>query len=52
MRCESVCAESEFAGRNFLTTEEKAAKLQDYAKWLDNESKGVEEAIVKLKKAS
>ena len=53
MRCgETLCMESEFAGRQFLTAEEKIEKLQDYAKWLDNESKGVKEAVAKLKKAS
>lgn len=39
-------------GRQFLTTEEKIEKLEEYKKWLDNESKGVEETIEKLKKAS
>ena len=39
-------------GRQFLTTEEKIEKLKEYKKWLDNESKGVEEAITELKKAS
>ena len=38
--------------RHFLTTEEKIEKLEEYKKWLDNESKGVEEAIEELKKAS
>jgi len=39
-------------GRQFLTTEEKIERLKEYKKWLENESKGVEEAIEKLKKAS
>lgn len=39
-------------GRRFLTTEEKIGKLKEYKNWLDNESKGVEEAIDKLKKTS
>ncbi len=39
-------------GRQFLTSEEKIEKLEEYKNWLDNESKGVEEAIEKLKKAS
>lgn len=39
-------------GRHFLTTEEKIEKLEEYKNWLNNESKGVEEAIAKLKKAS
>ena len=38
--------------KGFLTTEEKIEKLKEYKEWLDNESKGVEEAISKLKKAS
>ncbi len=41
-----------YHGRRFLTTEEKIERLQEYKEWLDNESKGVEEAILKLKKAS
>jgi len=39
-------------GRQFFTTEEKIEKLKEYKKWLDNESKGVEETITELKKAS
>ncbi len=39
-------------GRHFLTSEEKIEKLEEYKKWLDNESKGVEETIENLKKAS
>jgi hypothetical protein len=39
-------------GRHFLTTDEQIEKLEEYKNWLDNESKGVEEAIAKLKKAS
>lgn len=35
--------------RQFLTKEEKIKKLKEYKDWLDNESKGVEEAITKLK---
>jgi hypothetical protein len=35
-------------GRHFLTKEEKIAKLKEYKQWLDNESKGVEEAITEL----
>ncbi len=38
--------------RQFLTSEEKIDKLEEYNQWLDNESKGVEEAIENLKKAS
>lgn len=36
-------------GRQFLTKEEKIKKLTEYKNWLDNESKGVEETIAKLK---
>jgi hypothetical protein len=39
-------------GRQFLTNDEKIEKLEEYKSWLDNESKGVEEAIERLKKAS
>jgi hypothetical protein len=35
-------------GRRFLTKEEKINKLTQYKKWLDNESKGVGEAIKEL----
>jgi len=38
-------------GRQFLTTEEKVAKLQKYKEWLENEAKGVDEAIARVKKA-
>lgn len=46
-----MCYES-CHGRHFLTTEEKIDRLEEYKNWLDNESKGVTEAIDKLKKAS
>jgi len=36
-------------GRMFLTKEEKLEKLKEYKTWLENESKGVDEAIAKLK---
>jgi hypothetical protein len=36
-------------GRLFLTKEEKLKELAEYKNWLDNESKGVEETIAKLK---
>ena len=53
MECETTsCCGSEYSGRSFLTSEEKINKLEDYRKWLDNESKGVQESISKLKKAS
>ena len=38
--------------RQFLTKEEKIEHLEEYKKWLKNETKGVEEAIENLKKAS
>ena len=50
MTCGIYCGSHH--GRQFLTAEEKIEKLEEYKKWLDNESKGVEEAIAKLKKAS
>ncbi len=51
MQCETNCCGSEMEGRRFLTTEEKVEKLQDYKQWLESETKGVDEAIKKLKKA-
>jgi hypothetical protein len=39
-------------GRHFPTKEEKIEYLKEYKKWLENEAKGVEEAINELKKAS
>jgi hypothetical protein len=47
MECETSCCGSE--GRQFLTTEEKMEKLNTYKKWLQDEAKGVEEAITKIK---
>ena len=38
--------------RNFITTEEKIQHLEEYKKSLENEIKGVDELIEKLKKAS
>ncbi|UCH71416.1 MAG: DUF5320 domain-containing protein [Thermoplasmatales archaeon] len=38
--------------RNFITTEEKVQHLEEYKKSLENEIKGVDELIEKLKKAS
>jgi hypothetical protein len=37
--------------RQFFATEEKIEHLEEYKKWLDRESKGVEERIKELKKA-
>jgi len=36
--------------RKFLTTEEKVARLEEYRDALQNEAKGVQEAIERLKK--
>ena len=38
--------------RNFITNEEKIEHLKQYKKSLENEIKGVEEIIEKLKKAN
>lgn len=35
--------------RMFLTKEEKITHLNKYKEWLQNEAKGVDEAITKLK---
>ena len=51
MYCETSCCETEMEGRRFLTNQEKVDKLQKYQEWLENEAKGVDEAITKLKKA-
>ena len=37
--------------RMFLTKEEKIEHLTKYKEWLQNETKGVDEAIANLKKA-
>ncbi len=37
--------------RMFLTKEEKITHLTKYKEWLQNEAKGVDEAITKLKEA-
>lgn len=37
--------------RMFLTKEEKITHLSKYKEWLENEAKGVDEAITKLKEA-
>jgi len=39
-------------GRHFLTTEEKIKHLEEYHKWLEMESKGVEETLSKLRETS
>ncbi len=52
MNCEtesSDCCSTE--NRRFLTKEEKLEKLGKYKSWLDNEAKGVNEAMQKLAKA-
>lgn len=64
MKCETACCESDASdktccgngccgneGRRFLTTEEKIQELTEYKQWLENETKGVNEAMAKLKKA-
>jgi len=35
----------------FLTKEEKTDQLKKYKEWLENETKGVNEAIAKLKES-
>lgn len=52
MMCTAISCEDKYSGRQFLTKEEKIEKLEEYKEWLDNESKGVEETISRLKKAS
>jgi hypothetical protein len=52
MKVGQGCCGSQQEGRHFLTKEEKIAKLKEYKDWLDSESKGVDETISKLKKAS
>ena len=49
MGCNTMCGPC--GDRQFLTKEENIEKLKDYKKYLENEAKGVEEAISKLKKA-
>ena len=44
---EDMCC-STHHGRHFPTKEEKLKKLTEYKNWLDNESKGVSEAIEEL----
>ena len=46
-----MCHEA-YCGRQFLTAKEKIERLEYYKKWLDNESKGVGEAIARIKKTS
>ena len=53
MMCGTISScDEKFSGRNFLTKEEKIEKLNEYKQWLDSESKGIDEVISKLKKAS
>jgi len=42
----------EYFGRKFLTKEEKIEKANAHDELLDNESKGIEKAVLKLKEAS
>ena len=51
INCEAFVCENTFADRKFLTREEKARVLEEYKEWLDSVSKGVAEAIAKLKRA-
>lgn len=48
MECGTMCGSGE---RRFLTTEEKMERLKEYKAYLENEAKGVEEAIARIKKA-
>ena len=41
-----------YCGRHFLTKQEKIEHLEEYKKWLEQETKGVEEALQELVKAS
>ena len=41
-----------YCWRHFPTKEEKIEHLEEYKKWLENETKGVQEAIDEIKKAS
>jgi hypothetical protein len=45
---ENVCCCTPHS-RMFLTKEEKIDHLNKYKEWLENEAKGVDEAIAKLK---
>ena len=45
------CTGGEFHPRMFLTKEEKITHLNKYKEWLQNEAKGVDEAIERLKQA-
>jgi len=38
--------------RHFFTKEEKKAYLEEYKQWLENEKKGVEEALSELTEKS
>jgi len=39
-------------GRHFFTKEEKIEHLEHYKQWLENETKGVKEAIKQLQKTT
>lgn len=47
---ELTCCHHGTHPRMFLTTEEKIEHLTKYKEWLQNETKGVDEAIANLKK--
>jgi hypothetical protein len=46
---ECNCCDDYMHHRMFLTKEEKITHLGKYKEWLQNEAKGVDEAIAKLK---
>jgi hypothetical protein len=48
---EDCCCGGVHHPRMFLTKEEKITHLNKYKEWLQNEAKGVDEAIAKLKEA-
>lgn len=46
----SGCCGPGYGGRRYLTRDEKREWLEDYARELENEAKGVRERIAELKK--
>jgi hypothetical protein len=44
------CCTVELQGRRFLTAEERVAELKEYQEWLQQEAKGVQEAIERIGK--
>ncbi len=47
----SCCGHGYAHGRMYLTKQEKIDHLNKYKEWLQNEAKGVDEAIAELKEA-